>query len=424
MSLGNVAMPVFMGRLVGGSTAINGGTCFRTPPWVLERWCDDLGTSDFTPDTMSRYFARVEDVLQVAPTERRYIGPIADVMSRGCDALGWHHFAIDRNAPGCNGSGFCDFGCRTGAKRGTDIAYVPPALERGSVLLTGLRAERVILEGGRAVGLEGVAKNGRAIRVRAKSVLLAGGAVPTPLFLLKQGIGNRSAQVGRNLTVHPSTGFSALFDEPINAKDHVPQGYACDQFLRDGMLLMAAQPDVNLAGVMFPFSGQRLMETLERVNQIASFALLVCDSSANGRVWRDVGGLPAITYNVSREDAAKMHRLMVHTGEMCRAAGAKALYPVNIKWPLLEDGRAFDKFRKASPGPADVIWTSYHPLGTCKMGRDPRTSVVGLDHQVHDVPGLYVVDGSTVPSALGVNPQLTIMAMATRAAEKIAEAAR
>jgi hypothetical protein len=251
-------------------------------------------------------------------------------------------------------------------------------------------------------------------------VILAGGSIPTPLFLLKQGLGNRSDQVGRNLAVQPSSSFSARFDDEIHAKDHVPQGYACDQFIRDGLLLMAAQPDVNVAGVLFPFSGQRLMETLEQIEHIASFALLVRDSSSNGRVWRDVGGIPAITYNVSHDDVARMHKLMVYAAEMCRAAGAKTLYPMALRHQIVEGNAAFDKFRKSSPGPSEIVWTSYHPLGTCKMGADPNTSVVGLDHQVHDVPGLYVVDGSTVPTALGVNPQLTIMAMATRAAEKIA----
>ena len=144
------------------------------------------------------------------------------------------------------------------------------------------------------------------------------------------------------------------------------------------------------------------------------------NSSASGRVWRDVGGLPAITYNVSHDDVSRMHRLMTHAGEMCRAAGAKTLYPLNYRRQILENDRDFETFRKAKPAPTEIVWTSYHPLGTCKMGKDPRTSVVGLDHQMHDVPGLYVVDGSTVPSAPGVNPQVTIMAMATRAAEGIA----
>jgi len=93
---------------------------------------------------------------------------------------------------------------------------------------------------------------------------------------------------------------------------------------------------------------------------------------------------------------------------------------VALSSPIVDRGPQFDAFRRATPPPGDFVWVSYHPLGTCQMGHDPKTSVVGLDHETHDVKGLYVVDGSTVPGALGVNPQLTIMAMATRAAEGIA----
>ena len=278
-SVGNAPMPIFMGRLVGGSTAINGGTCFRTPPWVLERWCEEIGTDDFAPAAMKRHFERVESILQVAPSDRRQIGPIADVMARGCDALGWSHGPIQRNAPGCDGSGFCDFGCRTDAKRGTNIAYLPPALEKGAVCFTGLRAESIVIEGGCAVGVNGVTKRGRKVTVRARTVVLAGGSIPTPILLLNQGIANGSGEVGKNLVVQPSTGFSALFDDEIRGRKHIPQGYVCDEFLRDGMLIMAAQPDINIAGVLFPFSGQRSWSALDQIDHIASFALLVPDSS-------------------------------------------------------------------------------------------------------------------------------------------------
>jgi choline dehydrogenase-like flavoprotein len=420
-SLGNVAMPVFMGRLVGGSTAINGGTCLRPPPWVLDRWCEETDCAEFAPEAMKPHFDRVEGVLDVQEADRALVGPIADVMARGCDALGWSHFAIRRNAPGCDGSGFCDFGCRTDARRGTNLAYIPPALEKGALLLTGLRAERVVLDGDRASGIDAIAKDGRPVRVRARAVVLAGGAIPTPLLLLKQGIGNTSGQVGRNLTAHPSGGFSALFDREIRGHAHIPQGYGCDEFLRDGMLITAAQPDLNIAAAVLPFAGRRLMETLGRVDQLAYFALLIRDSTRNGRVWRDVGGLPAITYSVAAADVERLHRAMVRTGEMCLAAGAKRLHPTALKMRALAGARDLDAFRKAKFGPSDFIWTSYHPLGTCKMGPDPATSVVDTSHEAHDVSGLYVVDGSTVPGPLGVNPQLTIMAMATRAAAKIAE---
>jgi choline dehydrogenase-like flavoprotein len=420
-SVGNVLMPIFMGRLVGGSTAVNGGTCFRTPSWVLERWCEELDTAEFAPEAMARYFERVEAVLEVAPADLDGVGPIAGVMARGCDALGWSHHPIQRNAPGCDGSGFCDFGCRQGARRSTQIAYVPPALERGAVLFAGARARRVLVEGGRAVGVEIESKRGRRVKVRSRAVILAGGAVPTPLLLLEQGLANRSGQVGRNLSVHPSGGFAALFDHAIDGHRHVPQGYACDQFVRDGILVMAAQAPLNVAPLLFPFSGRRLMSAMEAVERTASFGLLLRDSNANGRVRRGVGGLPLVTYSVTPEDVAQMHRAMVIAGEMCRAAGAKTLYPVAYGIGALETDDDFARFQEASLAATDVSWLSYHPLGTCRMGRDPKSSVVSIDHEAHDVPGLFVVDGSTVPGPLGVNPQLTIMAMATRAAERIGE---
>jgi choline dehydrogenase-like flavoprotein len=106
---------------------------------------------------------------------------------------------------------------------------------------------------------------------------------------------------------------------------------------------------------------------------------------------------------------------------MCLAAGAEKIYPVVIGTDVLKGQRDLDRFRKEKLSPKKVVWTSYHPLGTSKMGKDPATSVVDLDHQTHDVPGLFIVDGSTVPGPLGVNPQITIMGMATRAAERIAE---
>src|SRR5207302_1224825 len=134
-------------------------------------------------------------------------------MARGAGALGWSHFVIRRNAPGCNGAGFCDFGCRTDARKSMNVSYVPAALEKGALLVPGARAERVIVEGGGAGGIECIGEGGRALRVRGRVVVYSGGAVPTPLFLLQQGLCNRSGEVGKNLTIHPSTGISALFDE-------------------------------------------------------------------------------------------------------------------------------------------------------------------------------------------------------------------
>jgi choline dehydrogenase-like flavoprotein len=419
IAVGNNLFPVFMGRLVGGSTAINGGTCFRTPAPVLDRWCEDMRTDEFTRDAMAPYFARVEEVLEVQPASRQHIGKISDVFARGCDALGWSHFAVVRNAPGCEGTGFCDFGCRTDARRSTNISYVPPALEKGAMLFTGLKADRLVIESGRAVGVEGTAANGRTIRVRGKAVVFAGGALPTPLFLLKNGLCNSSGQVGRNLTLHPSGGLSALFDDEIRGMHHIPQGYGCDEHVKDGILLTAAQPDFNFAAIMFSFSGRRLMEVLNEIEHVASFGILIADE-ARGRVVFDVDGSATVAYRLTQGDADRYHRGLVAMGEICWAAGAKKVWPAIFGMHTVEKS-GWKKFAKSKLAPSDLMLTSYHPLGTCRMGRDPKTSVVDLSHETHDLPGLFVVDGSAVRGPLGVNPQLTIMAVATRAAAKIAE---
>jgi choline dehydrogenase-like flavoprotein len=419
-SVGNVAMPIFVGRLVGGSTAVNGGTSFRTPPWVLSRWCEELGTDEFVPSTMKGYFDRVEAVLGVQPAERAQIGPIEDIMARGCDALGWSHFRIPRNAPDCDGSGFCDFGCGRDARRSTNIAFLPPALERGAILLSGARVDRVTIEGGVARGIEALSRVGRRVRVRASAVILAGGAIPTPLLLQSQGLCGRSGQLGRNLSLHPSAGLAAVFDENIEGHRFIPQGYGCDQFLRDGILILSAQATRNVAPVLFSSTGRRLMEAISHIDQLASFGLMISDTSANGRVWREALGFPAITYNIAEQDVMRMHRAMVATADMCLAAGARTIYPNVLGVAPLRDARGLHAFRASPPRAADVVWMSYHPLGTCRMGHDPKTSVIGLNHETHDVKSLFVVDGSAVRGPIGVNPQITIMAMAVRAADQIA----
>jgi choline dehydrogenase-like flavoprotein len=417
-ALGNASFPIFLGRMVGGSTAVNGGTAFRTPSWVLDRWCEETGSDALSLERLAPYFDRVEAHLGVGPSPLRHVGPVAELMQRGCDALGWKHGLLHRNAPGCEASGFCHLGCRTDARKSTNVSYLPPALERGALLFTGLKAERVVVENGRATGIEGVAPNGNRVRIRARAVILAGGTISTPLFLMRQGLANSSGQLGRNLTVHPSAVVSALFDEEICGFDHIPQGYGSEQFLEEGLLLVAALASHNTIPPMFPLTGQRLMEPLAQLRHVAAIGPLVADATREGRVWREVRGVPLARYTMSPADVALLKRGMELSMQMLIAAGARRLYPGVMGIGALTPNQ-LDAFRKTELSASDFVLASYHPLGTCQMGTDPRTSVVGMDHQAHDVPGLFVVDGSAVRGPLGVNPQLTIMAVAARAADQI-----
>ncbi len=422
LTLGNAPMPVMMGRMLGGSTAINGGSCYRTPASVLERWCEDLGTSAFTEARMRPYFERVERTLEVAPAAPGTVGPFAKALARGCDALGYAHGPVLRNAPGCDGAGFCDFGCRTGARRSMDVSYIPLAAQHGAVVLTGLRADAVAIENGAAVGLEAtVLATGERLRVRARRVVLACGGIHSPAFLLRQGIANSSGEVGRHLAVQPSSGFAALMDERIDGPSYTPQGHHVSQFIDEGILIAGGLPDYNLAPVVFALHGQRLMEAVDSIEHVMAFALLSRDSAQPGRVRVGPGGRTLVTYSVARDDVERMHRASCIAAEICLAAGARRLYPQVPRLPILERHEGARRLREAALGAGDIQWVAYHPLGACKMGRDPATSVVDLAHESHDVRGLHVVDGSTVPGPLGVNPQITIMAMAIRAAELIHE---
>lgn len=279
----------------------------------------------------------------------------------------------------------------------------------------------MLLEGRRAVGVEGTTPHGKKVRVRARAVIIAGGAVPTPLFLMKQGLCGSSGELGKNLTLHPSGGLAAVMPERIAGASKIPQGYGCDEFVKEGILLTAAQPDYNYAPLVFPTTGDRLMEALAQLEWTANFGILIADQS-KGRVLLDSVGGMVMHYQVGPKDVARYTRGVAKMAEICFAAGARkvmpALYGGFGELSSMDDVR---RLERAKLKPGQIPLTSYHPLGTCKMGHDPKTSVVGLDHETHDVPGLFVVDGSTVSGPLGVNPQLTIMAAATRAAEKIAE---
>ena len=182
----------------GGIDGGQWGDLLRDAPLDSRRMVRAARYRRFRPRTHEPYFRRVLGIRRGCPLRAPSDRPMGDIMRRGAEALGWSHFPIVRNAPGCNGQGFCDFGCRTDARKSTNLSYIPPALERGAMLVSELQAERIMLEHGRAVGVQCRSTSGGVVRLRAGTVIFAGGAVPTPMFLLRQGICNESGEVGKN----------------------------------------------------------------------------------------------------------------------------------------------------------------------------------------------------------------------------------
>ena len=420
-TVGKPPIIVPLGRAVGGTTTINSGTCFRAPDAILQDWRRAGFPEDFAPDRLAPYYDRVAAELSVAPNAPRYLGRIADVVARGADALSLEHGPLPRNAPDCDGQGQCIYGCPTGAKRSTDVSYVPRALRAGAELFVGLPVRRILMRDGRALGVEarGADRHGapKTLRVFADQVVISAGAVLSPLLLRQNGL--RLPQLGQNLSLHPGMGMLALCDGPMSPWNAVPQGYGVRGYEQEGICFEGFYLPPGGASLLMPFVGQQLTQWMDRFDHLGQFGFMVRDDSV-GHVQRDSYGQPVIRYSLSDRTLVQLQKGAAILAELLLRGGARAVVAgVGGRDVIrtVEQARALASARLTA---FEFNLLGAHPLGTCRIGANARDAVVDYEHRVFGTDNLYVVDGGAVPTALGVNPQMTIMALATRAAEIIA----
>jgi choline dehydrogenase-like flavoprotein len=413
VTVGTPPIVLPLGRGIGGTTLINSGTCFRTPERVLARWRDEHGLEDLTPDALAPLFARVEAELHVAKVPEELAGRNALLVRDGAQRLGLHGDFLSRNARGCVGSGVCAFGCPAGAKQHTGITYVPRAWDAGATTYSGVRAEGIAIEHGRVREVVGRTRAGGRLRVRCTHAIVACGAILTPLLLQRLGLGTASGQLGRNLTIHPASAARARFDEPIDPWVGVPQSYYVDALADDGIMLEGIAGPPDQSAISIPRSGPEHRELMLDARRLASFGVMVSDT-ATGHVAQRLGR-PVIRYDLHPQDARRFQRGFTALADIFFAAGAREVLVPLAGLPTLRDGDTAP-LRGARARPRDVSTMAFHPLGTARAGADPARSVVDGDLALHGIEGLHVADGSVVPSSLGVNPQITIMALATRLA--------
>jgi choline dehydrogenase-like flavoprotein len=418
VALGNIGAPVWAGRTVGGSTTINSGTCYRAPEWTLKRWQERYGLSMMSSAALAPYYERAEQMLEVAEAPAEHLGGPARVVARGAEVLGLSHKPIMRNAPGCDGQGVCCFGCPTAAKRSTDVSYVPKALERGAQLISAATVEMVDVVAGRARGITARLRSGRRLTVRAEVVIVAAGALLTPGLLKQSGLCTTSGWLGKNLSIHPATKVLGLFDEDIDMSTGIPQSYSIDDYAEEGLMFEGGSTPLDVTALAIPWVGDRFMDLIARYRHLATFGFMLQDKS-RGEVRSGPGGMPVIFYNQSAEDTARMQRGLAIMCEVFLRAGAARVLPMIVGCDEVSSQADLDKLRTMKLRGGDFEVTAFHPLGTCRMGTDPERSCLGPDLEAHDTAGLYVTDGSAIPSSLGANPQMTIMALALRTAEKI-----
>ncbi|WP_205698724.1 GMC family oxidoreductase [Conexibacter sp. SYSU D00693] len=422
VTVGTPPIVLPLGRGVGGTTLVNSGTCFRTPAAVLDRWRSEHGLEALDATTVASLFTRVEEAIGVRQVTPELAGDNAAVVRRGAEALGVSGRHLFRNARGCVGSGVCAFGCPSGAKQHAGEVFAPRAWAAGATTYTGCRAARLEVERGAVRAVVAHTAAGGRLTVRARHTVLACGALLTPLVLRRHGIGTASGALGRHLTIHPASAARALMDDPLDPWRGVPQSFYVDELADAGILLEGIAGPPDQAAMATPGQGEVHRARMLDVRRWATFGVMVADSSSGsvrampGRP----GGVPRplVRYDLAAADAERFRRGFALLARIFFAAGAREVLVPVAGIPPLRDGDT-GPLDRATIRPRDVKAMAFHPLGTARMGADPRRSVVDPDLAVHGVAGLHVADGSVLPTSPQVNPQLTIMALATRLADHL-----
>ena len=424
VAMGRPAIPTPVGRAVGGTTVINSGTCYRTPPAVVDRWASEHGIG--WARELEAEFAEAEELLNVQPVDPERMGRNGQLLREGAEALGVRHAPLRRNAGTCVQCSSCPNGCRLDAKRAMHVSYLPRAVAAGARVRAGVEARQLLLERGRVIGVRchaGVAnpRSGRrrpfAVRARG-GVIVAGGAFGTPELLLRSGVRSASGQLGRNLRIHPACWVGARFDEEVRGWEGVMQSYAVEEWEPQGLLLEATFTPLAFGGQWLPGSGIEHQERLLAYGHLASTGVHLSDRSS-GTVGIARDGSLRIGYRLTRDDSRRLVFGIARAAELYYAAGAREVYPQISGIATLPRERV-GELEASAPRRSALRLEAFHPMGTARMDADPRRGVAGPDGAVHGIEGLYVADGSLLPSSLGVNPMLTIIAMAARVSRQIA----
>ena len=433
------AFGILAGETVGGSTSINWMTCLPPRKEARIEWAREGGMVGVDGPAFDQTLHRVMERMRVSRAEST-INASNDALRRGAVALGYREGVdwdvIPRNAVGCaTRCGFCTFGCPYSARQSALTAFLADALRQGARLYASTRVESVEVEGGRARGLRATYREGSArypVHVRARAVVLAGSALETPALLLNSGV--RSSGVGAGFRLDPTTALAAEFPGPIRTWEGPHQTVGVYKFQATdadahGPWIEVAPAHPGLAAIALPWVGPLpFLRTMERLEHTATPIVLVRDVG-EGRVRVDAQGRPVFDYRLTPRDRQNLVRGLVETARLLRAAGAVRVQSLHM--PPVEAGTGarplteaeFDRFaagvERAGIRENSIALFSAHPMGSARAGRDARSSAARPSGEVHGVDGLWIGDGSLLPSAPGANPMISIVALAARVADHL-----
>jgi choline dehydrogenase-like flavoprotein len=428
----DLGVTILQGRAVGGTTVVNWTTSFRTPEHVYAHWKQAHAVGEITHAELGAHWDIVEARLNIQKVPYDETNRNNRVLFDGFKALGLQVDTTKRNVKGCMKSGYCGMGCPIDAKQSMLVTYLPDAVAAGARVVSRCRVDKLVVEGGAikraecsVIGDDGYNPSGKKLVVTARRFVLAAGGIGTPSILIRSGLGG--GMVGRRTFLHPVVGTASYYKDPIEPYYGAPQSVAshahADRGDEVGLFYEAAPMHPMLAAVATGGFGAPHRAMMQKLPYLAAHVALAIDgfhpSEEGGTVSVRESGAPLLDYAVPARVRLALREGLKTLARANFAAGAVQVATGEFPQLVLRSDR--DISRIESYDAARLPLFSAHVMGGCKMGDDPKTSVVrSRDLRHHSVENLHVVDGSVFPTSLGVNPQESIYGLAHLMAGRLA----
>jgi choline dehydrogenase-like flavoprotein len=411
----NFSVNIGQGQCVGGSTMINYGICFKIPDAVFSYWKSTFGIT-ISEEQLEGAYRRVADKIKVRKIDPLHAGNSHVKLKEGCDRLGYSSDWMDKCYVPEQG------------KQSAYLAYLQKANFDNIELYPNCTADKIQVKGNEVVGITAdfsmnQSRSSQKLTVNAKYTVISAGAIASSELLLRNNTSNNNEQVGKHLSIHPSSSVLAEFNEDLQGDEGMAMAYYCDEFSvrktdKPGFMIESVFVPPSQYSIIAPSFGNRNKEYLRNYNRSAMAGVLVHDEPS-GSVTLNWRGDAVVDYELSEADQKKMIDGLKEASRIYLRAGATRIITGHMKKTEIhniEDLRIIDQ---RGAGPGSLLMASVHPQGGNRMGEDRTVSVVDSHCKCHQISNLYVCDASVFPTSVGVNPQYTVMAVATLTADHL-----
>jgi choline dehydrogenase-like flavoprotein len=409
VALGLPSIAYTEGRCAGGGTEVNSGLHFRPPAELIERWTTEHRIRDLDPDQMSVIAAEIEQALTVCTVPGRPT-PASTILRDGAAALGWRHNEIPRwmaYPPGGDAV--------TGKRQSMTRTYLPRAFSAGARMIVDCRVDRLHMNNATARSAGVTFADGSNGTIGFRHVIVCGGAIQSPALLQRSGI---RGYIGRTLAVHPTVKLSARFRDEINVPDDVPV-HQVKEFAPD-LSFGGSASHPGLVALALTDHWKAFSAAIVDWRRIAIYYAAI---TSEGRGWvRAIPGMrdPLVTYRLTHRDRELLRSGLARLTLLMLEAGAQEVYPSFRGAPIVRS-RADIATMQESFATSKASVMTVHLCSSVPMGEVPGRSGADSFGRVHGTSNVFVNDASLLPTAPGVNPQATVMAVAIRNARHFIE---